>query len=89
MKPSTPSIHAESVRRCISQPWPTICIHVPITEASWPHQFECTDTVTVGTELDLVLEVKWDGIWDDDPGEMQKHLSITEVPASIARQVVR
>ena len=36
--PRNPSIRADEVRRCISQPWATLCIQVPIREMSWPVQ---------------------------------------------------
>ena len=33
-----PSMNADDVRRCISQPCATLCIQVPIRETSWPVQ---------------------------------------------------
>jgi hypothetical protein len=38
MNPSSPSMRAEEVRRCMSQPWATLCIHVPMRETSCPVQ---------------------------------------------------
>jgi len=29
---------AESVSRCMSQPWATLCIQVPTSDTSWPIQ---------------------------------------------------
>ena len=31
-------MNAEDVSRCMSQPCATLCIHVPISETSWPSQ---------------------------------------------------
>ena len=36
--PRRPSMKADAVRRCMSQPWATLCIQVPVTEMSWPEK---------------------------------------------------
>ena len=36
--PSSPSMNADAVSVCMSQPCATLCIHVPISETSWPDQ---------------------------------------------------